>query len=761
MMKSFVTLLLLCAVITTKADEELTLEIESDELMKTGDLEQAETKDASATEIIKQIRKVNADGTYTIGFEADDGTFKIETRDLQGNVKQGTYGYVDENGDVKRVSYSTENSTLFKSPGDEETKEENDKETISLSPSTRYNRTFGSTTRRPSSLAYLTSTSGSTVKPSVVQNIPKRKGFSPSERTTLRPQNVVNIDRTKQTFEGTTTVVYATSVPTPKPYSSRSTTSPSYSAKATERSDKVEIDQVERKVYISSARDVTTMKPILSKDRNDEKTDLSKRGNALRRQLKQDDEGIEAQQQTLYGSGDEGSSLYGSAYANVRPLFTTTSQPRIPLQVLAARQRATQLQSVLANSASTSTTTEKAFVKLPKRQNAAKLKVDEVTENLNENYLSQPPLIEQIPGSESENDERRAFQRPLPPQVEGLYRPRNYLRQLQQQELQQQQQQQDPRLAYRIPPNAPGPDPTDLRQPTTPAAQRFVQQYQQPQGPQQFQGQQPQGFQNQPAESFASPFFPQNSGYDLDRPLTVRDFERLLQLLVFRQQQPQRPYQVNPYYPPSNPASYAPFIPGYNQPFSQIPRPPFYNPVTSGLYDPGYENPYYSPSSPRVSQQQFPGQGVTQPPSEMFQQAQQNPQQQMVNPSYELQRLIPRRRQFDPRLYAQQTQVSSPPINPSEQEINYNGLQSQIDGNYLPSSVREQLLYRMLMLAIRNDQSYAPTTTSSATASSDTHSVHTMLEPEQQEANVISTKSPISSRKPVRSVQILGEDDSE
>jgi hypothetical protein len=70
MMKSCVMLLLLYTAIT-KADE-LTLEMESDEMMKTGDLEQAETKDASATEIIKQIRKVNADGTYTIGFEADE-----------------------------------------------------------------------------------------------------------------------------------------------------------------------------------------------------------------------------------------------------------------------------------------------------------------------------------------------------------------------------------------------------------------------------------------------------------------------------------------------------------------------------------------------------------------------------------------------------------------------------------------------------------------------------------------------------------------
>lgn len=741
MMKSCVILLVLCVAVIAKASDELTLEVESDELMKTGDLEQAETKDASATEIIKQIRKVNADGTYTIGFEADDGTFKIETRDLQGNVKQGTYGYVDEHGEVKRVQYSTENSTLYKSDG---TKEDEDKETISLSPSSRYNRTFASTTRRPSSLAFLTSTSGPTNKPSVIQNIPKRRILLPSERTTLRSQ----LDHTKQTFEGTTTVVYATSVPTPKPYFSRSTTSPSYSAKATERSDKVEIDQVERKVFISTAKDSTTAKPVLSKDQNDEKVDPVKRGNALRRQLRVDDEGIEAQQQVLYGGGDETSAIYGSAYGNVRPLFTTTSQPRIPLQVLAARQRATQLQTVLANS-SPSTTTEKVFVKAPKRQNAAKIKVEDVTENLNENFLTQPPLIEQKPTAESEAsaaDERRPFQRPLPPQLEGLYRPRNYLRQLQQQQdIQQQQQQQqqgiqgiqDPRLAYRLPPNAPGPDPTDLRQPA--AAQRFAQQYQQPQGQQQ-------GFPNQPAESFASPLFPPRSAYDLDRPLTVRDFERLLQLLVFRQQQPSVYNRINPYYPPSNPASYPPFIPGYNQPYSQIPRPPFYNPVTSGLYDPGYQNPYYSPSSP-ISQQ-FAGSGTQ--PDGMFQQAQQNLQQQAVDPNYELQRLIPRRRQYDPRLYGQQTQVQSPP---SEQESNYNSLQSQGGADsFLPPSVREQLLYRMLMLAIRSDQQYAPTT--AAASSPDVHTIH---EPEQQEANTISTKSPIK-KTVIRSVQILGEE---
>lgn len=73
MMKNCAILLLLCVlhiVATIATNDELTLEIESDELMKTGDLEQAETKEASATEIIKQIRKLNPDGTFTIGFES-------------------------------------------------------------------------------------------------------------------------------------------------------------------------------------------------------------------------------------------------------------------------------------------------------------------------------------------------------------------------------------------------------------------------------------------------------------------------------------------------------------------------------------------------------------------------------------------------------------------------------------------------------------------------------------------------------------------
>lgn len=66
--------------------------------------------------IIKQINRVNEDGTYTFGYEAADGSFKIETRDVLGNVK-GMFGFIDDTGELKRVSYSASNGTGFQATG--------------------------------------------------------------------------------------------------------------------------------------------------------------------------------------------------------------------------------------------------------------------------------------------------------------------------------------------------------------------------------------------------------------------------------------------------------------------------------------------------------------------------------------------------------------------------------------------------------------------------------------------------------------------
>jgi len=63
-------------------------------------------------EIVKQVNEINEDGSYTVGYEASDGTFKLETRDTDGNV-EGKYGFLDDNGEIKIVEYSSNNSTGF------------------------------------------------------------------------------------------------------------------------------------------------------------------------------------------------------------------------------------------------------------------------------------------------------------------------------------------------------------------------------------------------------------------------------------------------------------------------------------------------------------------------------------------------------------------------------------------------------------------------------------------------------------------------
>merc|ERR1712223_34858 len=64
--------------------------------------------------IVKQVNEINADGSYTVGYEASDGSFRLETKDAEGNVA-GKYGFLDENGEIKIVEYSANNSTGFQS----------------------------------------------------------------------------------------------------------------------------------------------------------------------------------------------------------------------------------------------------------------------------------------------------------------------------------------------------------------------------------------------------------------------------------------------------------------------------------------------------------------------------------------------------------------------------------------------------------------------------------------------------------------------
>lgn len=66
--------------------------------------------------ILKQINRHNEDGSYSYGYEAADGSFKIETKSASGEVK-GKYGYVDDSGNVREIEYGA-NKNGFQPTGD-------------------------------------------------------------------------------------------------------------------------------------------------------------------------------------------------------------------------------------------------------------------------------------------------------------------------------------------------------------------------------------------------------------------------------------------------------------------------------------------------------------------------------------------------------------------------------------------------------------------------------------------------------------------
>merc|ERR1712241_151533 len=54
--------------------------------------------------ILRYLDRQNDDGSYTFGYEAADGTYKIEKRLTNGSI-MGKYGYIDANGDLQETVY--------------------------------------------------------------------------------------------------------------------------------------------------------------------------------------------------------------------------------------------------------------------------------------------------------------------------------------------------------------------------------------------------------------------------------------------------------------------------------------------------------------------------------------------------------------------------------------------------------------------------------------------------------------------------------
>jgi hypothetical protein len=62
--------------------------------------------------ILRFLDSQNPDGSYTYGYQSADGTYKIETRFVSGDVK-GKYGYIDSNGNIKETQYGSTSERGF------------------------------------------------------------------------------------------------------------------------------------------------------------------------------------------------------------------------------------------------------------------------------------------------------------------------------------------------------------------------------------------------------------------------------------------------------------------------------------------------------------------------------------------------------------------------------------------------------------------------------------------------------------------------
>merc|ERR1712001_275177 len=65
------------------------------------------TPSTTPVPILRYVDNQNVDGSYTYGYEAADGSYKLETRHQDGRVK-GKYGYVDPDGNLREASYGAE-----------------------------------------------------------------------------------------------------------------------------------------------------------------------------------------------------------------------------------------------------------------------------------------------------------------------------------------------------------------------------------------------------------------------------------------------------------------------------------------------------------------------------------------------------------------------------------------------------------------------------------------------------------------------------
>lgn len=327
--------IILAVIVCARAATNTTKEAIEDVSQKTNAtkeiLKASETSDPGKVEIVKQIRRLNDDGSYTVGYEADDGTFKIESRDVLGNVK-GTFGYIDKDGEIKRVTYSSSS----------------DSTPVPVSTSTsptpavtiKINRTSSSTTRRPQLPTIVYPKGSYTTRGTVIQPIPRRRIIGSS---TMRTINSDSTTTENQKVEATTSnILNLYKMKTEEPASKSVRTQMSKPSVSTLRDD-----YLQKKTNVdSNMKTPHTVKPVY--EPLDEKTTekVVNKANTIRRELTETSPNphmVSLRQ----SSGDDSTDVYGShlSLGTVRPLFTTTTpRPRlVPIHsIVAARQKIQQ-----------------------------------------------------------------------------------------------------------------------------------------------------------------------------------------------------------------------------------------------------------------------------------------------------------------------------------------------------------------------------------------------------------------------------------
>lgn len=245
---------------------------------------------------------------------------QVESRDVLGNIK-GTFGFVDADGEIKRVSYSSSNGTGFKATTVSPLQEH-----VSVVQSIpRLNRT--TTTKKPN-IVYPSSTEAST-KSSVVQSIPRnRKTTTTTSTTTTTTTTTTEQPRTifSHYLKGT------------------GKSRPRFIINGQQRPLIIEEESAEdedsqinrpttddktstyRKIIFAKRPVDQTLRPI--SDDFIEKEDETKvaSGNNLRRQLHED---TTKPSPIVEGSNDDHSDVYGGSLSTTRPLFTTSTPPRV------------------------------------------------------------------------------------------------------------------------------------------------------------------------------------------------------------------------------------------------------------------------------------------------------------------------------------------------------------------------------------------------------------------------------------------------